>query len=281
MIEALDEIKRYARQNIVKNISTKHKGLVRITRKSYYSYFERIMNKIIPRSNLPKHIAVIMDGNGRWAKQRHLPRTMGHKAGTKAVRHLIENAVALNIPVLTLFAFSSENWQRPSEEVQDLMDLFFTHLEKEVPLFQKHNIQVRIIGDLSLFSDKLKECIMRTQELTSMHTGLVLVIAASYSGRWDITHAAQQLAQEVQAKTITAADIDTEKFSSKLCSADLPEPDLLIRTSGERRISNFLLWQIAYTELYFTDIYWPDFDRQELDKALTFFSTRQRKFGKI
>jgi undecaprenyl diphosphate synthase len=232
-------------------------------------------------STLPKHIAVIMDGNGRWAKQRHLPRTMGHKAGTKAVRNLIENAVRLQISVLTLFAFSSENWQRPDDEVQTLMDLFFTHLEKEVPLFKKHNIQVRIIGDLQSFSEKLRECILRTQNLTADHTGLVLVIAASYSGRWDITQAAQQLAQDIEAGRLTSAQLDSTQFSEKLCLADLPEPDLLIRTSGERRLSNFLLWQLAYTELYFTDVYWPDFDTNELDTALAFFSARQRRFGQV
>jgi undecaprenyl diphosphate synthase len=230
---------------------------------------------------LPKHIAIIMDGNGRWAKQRHLPRSMGHKAGTKAVRKLIENVVRLKIPVLTLFAFGTENWQRPADEVESLMDLFFTHLEKEIPLFQEHNIQVRIIGDLTLFSEKLRDCILRTQTITAPHTGLVLVIAASYSGRWDITQAAQQLAQDVQSGILMASEVDANKIATKLCLADLPEADLFIRTSGERRISNFLLWQLAYTELYFTDIYWPDFDAQELDRALEFFSGRQRRFGKV
>jgi undecaprenyl diphosphate synthase len=230
---------------------------------------------------LPKHIAVVMDGNGRWAKQRHLPRSMGHKAGTKTVRKLIENIVALQIPVLTLFAFGTENWQRPADEVESLMDLFFTHLEKEVPLFQEHNIQVRIIGDLTLFSEKLRDCILRTQNLTAAHTGLVLVIAASYSGRWDITQAAQQLALDVQEGRLTPKQIDVANFAAKLCLADLPEPDLFIRTSGERRISNFLLWQLAYTELYFTDILWPDFDKKELDAALEFFNGRQRRFGKV
>jgi undecaprenyl diphosphate synthase len=230
-------------------------------------------------NSLPKHIAVVMDGNGRWAKQRHLPRSMGHKAGIKAVRALIENVVKLKIPVLTLFAFSSENWHRPAEEVETLMELFFTHLQKELPLFAKQNIQVRIIGDLSLFSAKLQERINATQAATVKHNGLVLVIAASYSGRWDIMQAVQQLLQEKQTPITESLDVAT--FAAKLCLADLPEPDLFIRTSGEKRLSNFMLWQLAYTELYFTDVLWPDFDSNELNNALEFFNSRQRRFGKV
>lgn len=232
-------------------------------------------------SQVPQHIAVVMDGNGRWATKRLLPRTAGHKAGAKAVRKLVENCVATSgIKVLTLFAFSSENWGRPDEEVNTLMKLFLTHLDKERELFIKHNIQLRIIGDKSRFSAELQDKIAQTEALTQMHTGLVLVIAASYGGQWDITQAAQQIARKVAEGSLTPDAITQELLGHYLCLADLPAPDLFIRTSGEYRISNFLLWQLAYTELYFTEVLWPDFGTDEFHAALQFFQQRQRRFGK-
>ena len=231
--------------------------------------------------NLPKHIAVIMDGNGRWAKKRLLPRTAGHRAGVKSARKILENCIKNNISVLTLFAFSSENWSRPETEVNELMGIFFTNLEKELPSFQQHDIQVRFIGDLSQFSSQLQQRILSTQQQTANNKGLVLVIAASYGGRWDIVQAAKQLAQKVSIGQLQLDEIDENKFSQVMSLADLPEPDLFIRTSGEQRISNFLLWQLAYAELYFTETFWPDFGDKHFQEALNFFQQRIRRFGKI
>lgn len=231
--------------------------------------------------NLPKHIAVIMDGNGRWAKKRLLPRTVGHRAGVKSARKILENCIKNNISVLTLFAFSSENWLRPEPEVNELMGLFFTNLEKELSSFQRHDIQVRFIGDLNQFSPQLQQRILSTQQQTENNKGLVLVIAASYGGRWDIVQATKQLAQQVSIGQLQLDEIDENKFSQVISLADLPEPDLFIRTSGEQRISNFLLWQLAYAELYFTETFWPDFGDKHFQEALKFFQRRIRRFGKI
>jgi undecaprenyl diphosphate synthase len=235
----------------------------------------------IDTQNLPRHIAVIMDGNGRWAKKRFLPRTAGHKAGAKAVRNIIENCVAHKIAALTLFAFSSENWQRPDTEVETLMDLFLTHLKGELPLFQKHNIQLRVVGELSRFSSELQQQIAETAALTQDNTGLVLSIAASYGGCWDIVQAAKKISAQVKAGAVALDDITEDMFAQQLCLADLPAPDLFIRTGGEQRISNFMLWQLAYTELYFTDIYWPDFATENFTAAIQFYQERCRRFGKI
>lgn len=232
-------------------------------------------------TGLPKHIAVIMDGNGRWAKARAKTRTAGHKAGAKAARELIENCVKHRIEVLTLFAFSSENWQRPDDEVNTLMSLFFSNLVKEMPTFVKYDIQVRVIGDVSKFEQKLLNKIQETEQKTKYHKGLVLVIAASYGGRWDITQAVQQIATQVKAQNIEPDAITEATIAQHLSLADLPEPDLLIRTSGEQRLSNFLLWQLAYSELYFTPVYWPDFNTDELIRALDYYQSRQRRFGLI
>ncbi len=230
---------------------------------------------------LPKHIAVVMDGNGRWAKARFLPRTAGHKAGVKSVQKLIEQCVQHKIQALTLFAFSSENWERPSDEVQTLMDLFLTHLEKEVPTFQKHNIQFRLIGDRLRFSEELQARIDEAERLTKEHTGLTLVIAASYGGRWDITEAAKTLTRKVIAGELSLDNVDERTLGQYVCLADLPEPDLFIRTSGEQRMSNYLLWQLAYAELYFTEVLWPDFSEEHFDAAIKFFQQRERRFGKV
>jgi undecaprenyl diphosphate synthase len=222
-----------------------------------------------------------MDGNGRWAKKRLLPRSAGHKMGVKAVRKLIINCVKQKICALTLFAFSSENWQRSEDEVATLMQIFIEHLHKEIPLFQEHNIKLQIIGDLSKFSPELQQQIHDTMHSTANNTGLVVSVAASYGGRWDITQAAKTLAQQVARGELDADDISEALIQQHCCLANLPEPDLFIRTSGEQRISNFLLWQCAYTELYFTEQLWPDFNDESFQAALVWFKKRQRRFGKI
>lgn len=229
--------------------------------------------------SLPKHVAIIMDGNGRWAKQRFLPRIAGHRAGVEAARQVVKNCAKRHIKVLTLFAFSSENWRRPAQEVGYLMELFLTGLEGEVKLLHENNVRLRFIGERTRFSPKLCHKILEVENLTSQNTGLVLMIAADYGGQWDICQAASQLVQAVEMGKLTSADITPDRLASKLAFADLPDPDLFIRTSGEQRISNFMLWQLAYAELYFTDTLWPDFNEQELDKALAHYAGRERRFG--
>ena len=233
------------------------------------------MNKTI----LPRHVAIIMDGNGRWAKQRHLPRVAGHKVGVESVRETVKTCVSKGIEVLTLFAFSSENWQRPVQEVSFLMNLFLLVLDREVKKLHKQNIQLRIIGDRSRFDERLQQRMQKAEELTANNTGLKLVVAANYGGRWDIEEAVRGIAIDVEQGKITSQDISSELIHSKLTLADLPEPDLFIRTSGEQRISNFMLWQLSYTELYFTEVYWPDFNAAEFEKALEFYAQKERRFG--
>jgi undecaprenyl diphosphate synthase len=228
-----------------------------------------------------RHVAIVMDGNGRWAKQRDLPRLAGHEAGADAIKRVLECCPKAGIEVLTLFAFSSENWGRPDAEVSALLQLFLHTLESETETLHKHNIKMRFIGDRMAFSASLQHEMHRAEELTSANNGLTVVFAVNYSGRWDITHAAKKMAADAIRSHIQLDDIDPQIFGHYLAMSDLPEPDLLIRTSGEQRISNFLLWQIAYAELYFTEVLWPDFDAHELDKALNFFATRQRRFGLI
>ena len=229
---------------------------------------------------LPRHIAVIMDGNGRWAQKRSLPRVAGHRQGVKSVRAAIEAAGELGIEVLTLFAFSSENWQRPRSEVDRLMELFINSLRDEAPSLNKNGVRMRVVGDLERFSDKLRGEITRVEDLTRDNTGLKLVIAANYGGRWDITQAAKKLARAAAAGSLDPESIAPEHLAAHLALGDLPDPDLFIRSGGERRISNFLLWNLAYTELYFTDTLWPDFNREAFELALAYFRTRQRRFGK-
>jgi undecaprenyl diphosphate synthase len=228
---------------------------------------------------LPRHIAIIMDGNGRWAKQRFLPRTAGHRSGVGAVRKTVEHCLARGIRALTLFAFSSENWRRPPQEVSLLMELFVASLERETRKLHENGVRLRVIGDRSAFAGILQDRIASSEELTRQNERLDLVIAANYGGRWDIVQAARRLAEQAQRGELQAADIDAERFESCLALADLPEPDLFIRTGGEQRISNFLLWQLAYTELYFTPVLWPDFDEKALDQALESYAGRQRRFG--
>ncbi len=228
----------------------------------------------------PRHVAIIMDGNGRWASRRRLPRFAGHKAGVETVKGVVRACGDKGIEVLTLFAFSSENWRRPQEEVGLLMGLFMTALDQQVRKLHEHNIRLRIIGDRSAFSRTLQVRIEAAESLTATNTGLTLVIAANYGGRWDLTEAARTIANRVQAGELRPDQVSPELLQSLLSLRDLPEPDLFIRTGGEKRVSNFLLWQLAYTELYFTDTLWPDFDRQAFDGALTSFATRQRRFGR-
>ena len=230
--------------------------------------------------NIPKHISIVMDGNGRWARLKHRPRFLGHKKGVEAVREIVKTCSKLNIECLSLFAFSSENWKRPEEEIKNLMGLFMMALEREAKALAKNNVRLQIIGDLSAFSEKLQVKIKQVEDLTKNSTGLRLIVAANYGGRWDITQSTKALAKEIQSGKLSHASITEDDISKNISTAGLPDPDLFIRTGGEKRISNFLLWQMAYTELYFTDVLWPDFDAKELEKAIMDYSSRQRRFGK-
>jgi undecaprenyl diphosphate synthase len=227
----------------------------------------------------PRHIAIIMDGNGRWAKKRFLPRYAGHKSGLQATRTVIQYCVDHSIEALTLFAFSSENWRRPKTEVGMLMDLFLTALRKEIKNLHENNVRMQFIGDISAFGNKLQNEISESEALTRDNTGLLLSIAVNYGGRWDITEAMRRIAAKIVEGDIQPGQINEEMVAQHLCLAQLPEPDLFIRTGGEQRISNFLLWQLAYTELYFTDTLWPDFSDACLQEALESFANRQRRFG--
>jgi len=228
---------------------------------------------------VPRHIAIIMDGNGRWAKNRNLPRPMGHREGVKAVHRVVEACRERGIEALTLFAFSSENWRRPKTEVSLLMDLFVRTLKKEVEALHRNGVCMRFVGDRSAFDPKLQALMEGAEQRTAQNQQLTLVIAVTYGGRWDIADAARRMAAKAVAGEIAIDDIDCNRLGEMLSIADLPEPDLFIRTGGEQRISNFLLWQLAYTELYFTDLLWPDFDATALDVALQSFAGRQRRFG--
>ena len=227
-------------------------------------------------SELPKHVAIIMDGNGRWAKQRHMPRIAGHKAGVKSARMAVEVCARNNIAALTLFAFSSENWNRPRKEVDLLMELFIKSLREEAQAIHENNIRMKIIGDRSAFTDKLQSRIAEVESLTEHNTGMTLSVAANYGGRWDIV----QAVQKIIAEGIAAEDVDQVVIEKYLTLSDLPAPDLFIRTGGEHRISNFLLWQIAYTEQYFTDTLWPDFTEKHFIQAFDDYAGRQRRFGR-
>lgn len=229
---------------------------------------------------VPKHVAIVMDGNNRWAKRRHLPGVAGHKAGIKSVRMVIEQAARLEVEVLTLFAFSSENWKRPEKEVSALMQLFLNALQKEVKRLHKHNIRLLIIGDVTGFSPILQEHIHKAHELTKDNTGLTLAVAANYGGRWDVSNAAKLIAKEVEAGKLSCDDITPELFGEYTCLANYPEPDMCIRTGGEVRISNFMLWQFAYTELVFSKSLWPDFGKEDFWAAIDQFNGRTRRFGR-
>ena len=224
--------------------------------------------------NVPRHIAVIMDGNGRWAKKRFLPRVMGHKKGLDALENLCAECSAAGVEYLTVFAFSTENWRRPQEEVGFLMGLFLQALQKQVRRMHEHNMRLKVIGDRSRFNAEIVAGIEAAERLTQANTGLTLTIAADYGGRWDIIQAANRLLAAGKSE-ITEDDLHNE-----LAMADAPEPDLFIRTGGEMRISNFLLWQMAYAELYFTDTLWPDFDKKAFQTAIASFQSRERRFGR-
>ncbi len=232
-----------------------------------------------PAGELPRHVAVIMDGNGRWAKARGLPRVAGHKKGKDAVRAIVEACGEHRIPYLTLFAFSSENWRRPKTEVRLLMELFLTTLEREVGELHANGVRFRVVGEIGRFGNRIAAAIRAAEALTAGNRRLTLTIAANYGGRWDIAQACRKLALQVADGKLDAESITPESLEPHLSMAGLPEPDLFIRTGGEQRISNFLLWQLAYTELYFTPVLWPDFDRDQFAIALRSFAGRQRRFG--
>jgi len=229
--------------------------------------------------NIPTHIAVIMDGNGRWARKRALPRHAGHRAGVGAVRETVELAAKRGVEYLTLFAFSSENWSRPREEVSKLMGLFVEALQREVDELHRNHVRLQFIGAREQLQAGLVEKIVSAEAQTANNTGLRLFVAVAYGGRWDIVQAAQKLAVRVVAGEIDATDIDDAAIVSGLQLGDVPDPDLLIRTGGEQRISNFLLWNLAYAELWFCDTLWPDFGEQQFDAALEFYAHRQRRYG--
>ena len=233
----------------------------------------------IDSANVPVHVAVIMDGNGRWAKQRGKPRHAGHRAGVKSVRAAVEAAAERGVGFLTLFAFSSENWSRPEEEVSNLMSLFVEALRREVKELHRNNVRLRFVGALDQLSGGLRKKMAAAEAKTAGNTGLSLQIAVAYGGRWDIARAARRLAEKVQRAEMRAQDVNEEALAGELQLAGIPDPDLLIRTGGEQRISNFLLWNVAYAELWFTDVLWPDFDKAEFDRALSAFAGKQRRYG--
>jgi undecaprenyl diphosphate synthase len=228
---------------------------------------------------VPGHVAIIMDGNGRWARRQGLPRTAGHRAGVKSVRAVVEESVRQGVRALTLFAFSSENWRRPPSEISVLLQLFMSALRGEVKRLNQSGVRLRVVGERGAFPEKLQCRIAEAEEQTAGNQGLVLQIAANYGGRWDITRAARRLAAAVAAGELAPEAIDEAALAARLSFADIPDPDLFIRTGGEQRLSNFLLWQSAYSELYFTDLLWPEFDAQAYGRALREYAGRQRRFG--
>jgi undecaprenyl diphosphate synthase len=230
-------------------------------------------------SGIPRHIAVIMDGNGRWAAARALPRPAGHSMGVRSVKQIVENCARLGVEVLTLFAFSSENWKRPKEEVSMLMSRFLEALDDEVAELHENAIRLRFVGNLQQLSPALRERMDAATALTAANGRMTLVVAIAYGGRWDIATAARELARRCVAGEMRAEDVNEATLGAQLALADLPDPDLLIRTGGEQRVSNFLLWNLAYTELYFCDTLWPDFGSAELNAAIDHFGRRQRRFG--
>ena len=230
-------------------------------------------------TSIPQHIAIIMDGNGRWAQKRHMPRTVGHAKGAAAVRDLVEFCAHKGVKYLTLFAFSTENWSRPEEEVSTLMGLFLQYLEKELKNLSQAGVRLQVIGDVKGFAQELQDRIAEAVKATAGNDGIVLTVAANYGGQWDIVQAVQRWqALHPQAN---AQELTQEELAKYLSTANMPDPDLLIRTGGEQRISNFLLWQVAYAELYFTDVLWPEFDKEQLGLAFDWYKTRERRFGRV
>ena len=229
---------------------------------------------------IPGHIAIVMDGNGRWAKKRSRPRTMGHQAGLKALRAVIEHCVRLGVGTLTVFAFSSENWNRPAGEVSRLMEIFMRALDKEASELHENGICLRFIGDKTAFKPNIQLKMTEAEALTTDNTRMVVNIAVNYGGRWDITQAARQVAVAAAKGSLSPDDVDEPQFAKFLALSNSPDPDLFIRTGGEMRVSNFLLWQSAYTEFYFTPVLWPDFDSQTVDDAIIAYQSRERRFGR-
>ncbi len=238
------------------------------------SYIEQI-----DKTRVPQHVAIIMDGNGRWAKKQGLNRFFGHQAGVTAVRKITEACAEFDVKYLTLYAFSTENWNRPKEEVDALMTLLVDAIERETPDLMKNNVRLRAIGDLARLPKNAEDKFRGCMRLTENNTGVNLVLALSYSSRWEITNATRQIAKAVKEGSMSIDDINEEMLSKSMTTCEIPDPDLLIRTSGELRISNFLLWQLAYAELYFTDVYWPDFDKEQLAKAIVDYQGRERRYG--
>jgi undecaprenyl diphosphate synthase len=234
----------------------------------------------INTDKLPSHIAIIMDGNGRWARQRGMDRIFGHQQGVKALREIIEASAELKIKFLTVYAFSTENWGRPDDEVSALMGIMVQSLNKETDTLVRNNIMLSAIGDTGRLADDVRERLLETIHITSEATGLNLIVAMSYSSRWEITEAARKLAIEIAGGSVDPDSVNEFNFEKYLTTQGVPDPELMIRTSGEMRISNFLLWQLAYTELYFTEVLWPDFGKEELYKAIIDFQKRERRFGK-
>lgn len=243
------------------------------------SIHERQVTTPPAKPGTPRHVAVIMDGNGRWAQRRALPRHFGHRAGAKAVRATVEGCARRGVEALTVFAFSSENWGRPDEEVDRLMELFVESLDKEIDDLHRNGIRVRFVGDLGRLRGGLRDKIAAAEQRTAHNRRMTFHVAVSYGGRWDIVEASRRLARRVAAGSLAAESIDEAVFAAELQFAGAPDPDLFIRTGGDHRISNFLLWNLAYTELYFCDTLWPDFDEAALEAALAHFARRQRRFG--
>ena len=236
---------------------------------------------LLDKDRLPRHIAIIMDGNGRWAKDKGEDRLFGHYHGVESVRDIVEGCAELGIEYLTLYAFSTENWDRPAEEVSGLMQLLVTTIRKEVPTLNKNNIRLRVIGDLSMLPEFARIELQEALEMTASNTGLNLVMALSYSGRWELVEAVRRIARSVEEGDLSSSQISEQTLEEHLSTHSFPDPELMIRTSGEYRISNFLLYQLAYAELYFTEVCWPDFRKQNLYDALLDYQQRERRFGKI
>lgn len=237
-----------------------------------------MMNNELDMKRIPTHVAIIMDGNGRWAAERGKERSFGHQAGVETVRRITSECVRLGVKYLTLYTFSTENWNRPEDEVSALMGLVLSSLEDEI--FMKNNVRFRVIGDVKRLPESVRAKLRETEEHTAANTTMTMVVALSYSARWEMTHALQNIVADVQAGRVHADDVDEKLVGQHLETAFMPDPDLLIRTGGELRVSNFLLWQIAYSELYFCDTYWPDFNEADLHRAIIDFQSRQRRFGK-
>ena len=239
------------------------------------------MERDIENLVIPQHVALILDGNGRWAKKRGLPRTVGHKQGCVTVEQTVEDAARLGIRYLTVYGFSTENWKRSAEEVGALMQLFRFYLKRLLKIAKKNNVRVKMIGDRTRFDSDIIEGINRLEDETAANTGMTFVIAVNYGGRDEIRRAVQKMVQDAEDGNLKASEVTEDKIADYLDTKDIPDPDLMIRTSGEQRLSNYLLWQLAYAEFYFTDTLWPDFNKKELEKAVEFYQTRDRRFGGV